>query len=278
MQLTVKKYNKGALFTLIELLLVISIIAILTALLLPALRKARDTAHRIACNSNLKQMGVGINLYISDNPPYLPCYKSSTMPHLWGVNHYGFEIALKPYICPKKNVPVGFSTGDKIYICPASPITYKNDRYYHGSGDTTGSSSNTYEGLYYTYSASSMDSGETDPKNDGIMITTYSNPAGTPVQFCSRSKSKAWDLGSTYEGVDTQGYNNALACSSFHKREGNGPRPTVFLDGHAKALISAQYTVHGNQNIMTGPYSTWQLEHGAGTPKHRPFDFWLDEY
>jgi prepilin-type N-terminal cleavage/methylation domain-containing protein/prepilin-type processing-associated H-X9-DG protein len=59
-------------FTLIELLVVISIIAILVALLLPALRSARDAAKAIQCGTQLKQIGLGFNLYAEDHKDYFP--------------------------------------------------------------------------------------------------------------------------------------------------------------------------------------------------------------
>ena len=79
-------------FTLIELLVVIAIIAILAAILLPALQSARERAKSASCVNNLKQQGMGFLNYRDANDSYMPMYASNRIPQksasednfLWG--------------------------------------------------------------------------------------------------------------------------------------------------------------------------------------------------
>jgi len=71
-------------FTLVELLVVISIIALLIAILIPSLRRARRQVDSVACRSNLKQLSTGLNYYVADDGAFPGTHSLFFMQNLWG--------------------------------------------------------------------------------------------------------------------------------------------------------------------------------------------------
>lgn len=76
--MTTPRHQRLAAFTLVELLVVIAIIALLVSLLLPALRGARNAANRTACQSNMRQYGLAIAMYLNDSKGWFPSYYTWT--------------------------------------------------------------------------------------------------------------------------------------------------------------------------------------------------------
>ena len=115
-------------FTLIELLVVIAIIAILAAMLLPALSKAKDKAKKTQCISNLRQLAYSFHMYTDDNSNTLP------LPHLLGNSSYRLawdSMSLCSFFNPY------VSASNRVWLCPAGrPILETNSVNYAWSRAT----------------------------------------------------------------------------------------------------------------------------------------------
>ncbi len=114
--------KNSRLFTLIELLVVIAIIAILAAMLLPALNRARENANFTSCKNNVKQITMGVLSYTSSYDDFLPlCNQASDVPSGAGRKELYWISEIYPFLGATYdfNVPEDFKLL-KLFNCPSA--------------------------------------------------------------------------------------------------------------------------------------------------------------
>ena len=180
------RFCKG--FTLIELLVVISIIALLIALTLPALRSARESAFRINCMANERQMYLAFTGYASDNQGIISPPKIGSKAWAQFVGNYetghieggaGWGGRIYPYL--------GGTGNWRIYVCPGDPV----------SRDLTDSTSNSWNGTGASYAAPNSRVDATHPDTIKGLGVSYVNeaavaPGGNPPPNYFRFSEASW--------------------------------------------------------------------------------------
>lgn len=130
-------------FSLVELLVVISIIALLLSILMPVLGKAKTAAMRLKCASNLKQINLAMNMYLDGNNDIYPCAADPVDPndpYLWLWMGRGFRPFIEPYLGDK----VG-RANDSVLFCPQD----NNAKRSSLSGKDFGYTSYAYSMSFY---------------------------------------------------------------------------------------------------------------------------------
>lgn len=208
-----KPWRSGAGFTLVELLVVIGIIAVLISMILPALGKARESAARAKCLSNLRQIHSGLAMYINDYKGWLPpAIGNPLRPNRVDFNESGGNGNRSPlgtlwyykYVTGPASdngaTPPTYSAQPGVYFCPS-----RNDRFREGG--------NTFTGVMVTWFNSSISQTPRmwvpfKDKNNKTFVFDTKKPMLMDNTYESATPSNTYGTGGTVNPVhNLQGFN-----------------------------------------------------------------------
>ena len=222
MQTPTPRCPKAA-FTLIELLVVIAIIGILAAILFPVFGRARENARRSSCQSNLKQIGLGIAQYVQDNDEIMVPSRNvgnvAASIFTWPVMVQPYTKSIQLFTCPSQTNASYYTytdlTGDGVYDII--------DDYMGNGGASDATTASTFPGLIAT-------AGWKRP-----MVAMGQAWSGTVTTKMSEfTEPSRCILVHEYAGTRTDPESWALTDMVF--RGHLGTTNFLFADGHVKAL------------------------------------------